>query len=163
VTIAAARPNATGAPGYSETLPCEPESARRARTLVSAALHAWGLEDLAESGTLVVSELISNAVAHTRCRLTRVTIARVGNNTIRVAVADTSRQVPRMLTPTGHSGSGRGLFLVDALSDRWGYDLQRASKVVWAELRGEPKNPSGDAVGERPQDCSAPSACGGTG
>ncbi|MFF0568277.1 ATP-binding protein [Streptomyces sp. NPDC004041] len=135
MTTTGARPNATGAPGYSETLPCASESARRARMLTQTAMHSWGLASLAEDGKLIVSELVSNVIVHTRCHLTRVAITRVGDDTVRIAVADTSPLAPAISTSEDDSGSGRGLFLVDALSDRWGYDLHPASKVVWAELR----------------------------
>ncbi|MGW0530731.1 ATP-binding protein [Streptomyces sp. NPDC003032] len=94
----------------------------------------WGLDTLTDAGTLIVSELVANVIAHTRCRLVRVAITRVGNGSVRIAVADTSRVVPTMTDPPDDAGCGRGLLLVDALSDRWGYDLRRASKVVWAEL-----------------------------
>ncbi|MCX4520321.1 ATP-binding protein [Streptomyces anulatus] len=133
-TMTAARSSATGAPGYSEILPCRPESARRARLLVSTALQTWGFSACADLGTLIVSELIANVVTHTRCRLARVTITRIEDGAVRIAVADTSRSVPTVASPAGDAGSGRGLLLVDALSDRWGYRLHRSSKAVWAEL-----------------------------
>ncbi|MFJ9188297.1 ATP-binding protein [Streptomyces anulatus] len=135
MTTTGARPNATGAPGYSETLPCASESARRARVPTSTAMHTRGLAPLAEDGKLIVSELVSNVIVHTRCHLTRVAITRFGDGTVRIAVADTSPLAPAISISEDDSGSGRGLFLVDALSDRWGYDLHPASKVVWAELR----------------------------
>ena len=56
MTMTAAKPTATGVPGYAETVPCEPESARRARLLVSAALDTWGIGELVEVGTLIISE-----------------------------------------------------------------------------------------------------------
>ncbi|MFF3150261.1 hypothetical protein ACFVRU_53335, partial [Streptomyces sp. NPDC057927] len=51
--MTAARPTATGTPGYTETMPCEPESARRARRLVSAVLNTWGIGELAEVGVQI--------------------------------------------------------------------------------------------------------------
>ncbi|MFJ8842426.1 ATP-binding protein [Streptomyces cyaneofuscatus] len=133
-----AKPKTTGASSFSETLPCRPEAARRARLLVSTALTTWGLNSCTDAGTLIVSELIANAVTHTSCHLARVTIARTGDGAVRIAVADTSKLVPAVTVPTSDSVSGRGLSLVAALSDRWGYDLHRSSKVVWAELRVMP-------------------------
>src|SRR4051812_37753458 len=59
-----ATPRPTGHPGYSETLDRVPESAAVARRLVRTALTAWGLEDLIEDATLVITELVSNAVDH---------------------------------------------------------------------------------------------------
>ncbi|MGA5318923.1 hypothetical protein ACPCIU_00645 [Streptomyces seoulensis] len=55
------RARVTGFPGYSETLPRRPESAAVARRLVRAALAVWTLNELADNGALVVSELVSNA------------------------------------------------------------------------------------------------------
>lgn len=133
--MAAARPTATGAPGYTETMPCEPESARRARLLVTAALDAWGIGELAETAALIVSELIGNAVSHTRCRVVRVVVRRKPGGVVRIGVADNSRAVPELGRPGSHSEDGRGLVLVEALSWRWGYEPRSKGKLVWAELR----------------------------
>lgn len=136
--MTATKPTATGTPGYTETMPCEPESAHRARLLVSAALNTWGIDALVEAGTLVVSELISNAVSHTRCRMVRVVIRRETAEVVRIGVADKCRTPPEPTRPDNHSEDGRGLLLVESLSWRWGYDLHRWGKVVWAELRTPP-------------------------
>ncbi|MFF3692063.1 ATP-binding protein [Streptomyces sp. NPDC002221] len=133
--MTAARPTGTGAPGYTETWPCEPESARRARLLVSAALNAWGADELVDAGTCIVSELVANAVAHTPCRLVRVTIDRASNGVVRIGVADKYRATPELGRPGDGQEDGRGLLLVDAMSWRWGYDRKPWGKVVWAELR----------------------------
>ncbi|WP_329371829.1 SpoIIE family protein phosphatase [Streptomyces sp. NBC_00669] len=45
-------------------LPWAPESAGRARDLTAAELAAWHLDDLADTATLIVSELIGNTVRH---------------------------------------------------------------------------------------------------
>jgi anti-sigma regulatory factor (Ser/Thr protein kinase) len=133
--MTAAKPTTTGVPGYTEPVPCEPESARRARLLVSSALDTWGIGELAEVGTLIVSELISNAVSHTACCLIRVVIRRETTEVIRIGVADNCRDTPSPGCPAGDSEGGRGLLLVESLSWRWGYDLHRWGKLVWAELR----------------------------
>ncbi|WP_351222486.1 ATP-binding protein [Streptomyces sp. NPDC002133] len=141
MTMTATRANAMGAPGYSETLQCEPEAARRARLLVTAALHTWRLGDLTDASRLIVSELVSNAIDHTRCRLVRITVGLVGEGRVRIAVADKSRAAPALRGPGVSSETGRGLLLVNALSHRWGYDRHRWGKVVWAELRLKAEEP----------------------
>ncbi|OIJ96797.1 ATP-binding protein [Streptomyces sp. MUSC 14] len=133
--MTAARTTATGIPGYTQTVPCVPESARRARILVSTALNAWGIGELAEAGTLVVSELITNAIDHTPCRLVRVVIRRQTAEVVRIGVADKCRATPEPGRPDDQAEDGRGLLLVESLSWRWGYDLHRWGKIVWAELR----------------------------
>lgn len=134
MTMTAARPTATGAPGYTETMPCEPESARRARLLVSVALNTWGIGELAENGVQIVAELVNNAVRHTRCRVVRVRVTRPAEGVVRIGVADRCRDTPELGHPDDDSESGRGLSLVEALSWRWGYDRKHWGKVVWAEL-----------------------------
>ncbi|MGW0865349.1 hypothetical protein [Streptomyces sp. NPDC002611] len=57
-------------------MPCEPESARRARLLVIAALNAWDIGELADPGVQIVAEFFNNAFQHTRCRSVRVLITR---------------------------------------------------------------------------------------
>ncbi|MFI2431512.1 ATP-binding protein [Streptomyces sp. NPDC018693] len=132
------RPNMSGVPGYAETMPREPESARRARLLVSASVNTWNLGDLADAGTLIVSELVGNAVRHTSCRLIRVTTRRIAARRVRMEVTDASRALPEMGCGDSNREGGRGLLLVEALSDRWGYDLhgtgRRRWKTTWAEL-----------------------------
>jgi hypothetical protein len=128
------RPTAVGPPGYTETLPCEPETARRARSLVSVALNTWGIAELAEAGTLIISELVGNAVRHTSCRLVRVSVRRVTDDLVRIGVTDKSHALPKMDLVTDGDETGRGLVLVDALSHRWGYDEMPWGKTVWAEL-----------------------------
>ncbi|WP_405536870.1 ATP-binding protein [Streptomyces sp. NBC_00075] len=115
-------------------MPCEPLTARRARLLVSAALHTWDLEELADAGTLMVSELVGNSVQHTACRLIRVSVRRIAVDRVRIGVTDKSRRLPEIGGGEGSREGGRGLFLVEAMGDRWGYDLHRWGKTVWAEL-----------------------------
>jgi anti-sigma regulatory factor (Ser/Thr protein kinase) len=128
------RPAAVGSPGYTETLACEPETARRARRLISAALNTWGIGELADAGALIVSELVGNAVRHTSCRLVRVSVWRVTNDVVRIGVTDKSLALPKIDPAADGDETGRGLVLVDALSHRWGCDEKRWGKTVWAEL-----------------------------
>ncbi|MEU6083763.1 ATP-binding protein [Streptomyces sp. NPDC047108] len=130
-----ARP--TGCPGYSETLPCEPESAATARRLVRAALLAWGLDGYVEDAVVVVSELVGNAVRHSGSRSLRVTVTRPGAARVRIGVVDKSTMPPRPGMPEDEDESGRGLVLVEDLAAVWGSDPLPWGKRVWAELRGE--------------------------
>ncbi len=113
-----ARP--TGHPGYSETLPREPESAAIARRLVRVALSVWGLDDLAEDGALIISELVSNAVQHARRESIQVVIDRPGSARVRLGVVDFSKVPPVRREPDPERESGRGLALVGELAETWG-------------------------------------------
>ncbi|CDR09841.1 ATP-binding protein [Streptomyces iranensis] len=129
------RPAATGHPAYSQSLPCEAESAIRARRLVRAACTAWGLAPLAEAGALIASELVANSVAHSGSRCLRVTVSRPDARWVRVAVIDKSRAQPVQRTANADDESGRGLAIVEAISVRWGTDRLPWGKRVWADLR----------------------------
>ncbi|MFJ6703482.1 MULTISPECIES: ATP-binding protein [unclassified Streptomyces] len=137
--IVSAKPHPTGHPGYSETLPGLEESAEVARRLVRTALAVWHLEELSDPGILLVTELVANAVKHTNTRYVRVIVSRPSPRFVRIGVVDKARLMPEMAKPGDDLlTSGRGLLLVDALAERWGTDLYRWGKQVWAELICEP-------------------------
>lgn len=130
-------PSSLGHPAYSQTMPCAPESARRARLLVSAACAAWGLPGLADAAALVVSELVGNSVRHSGSHLVRVIVSLPEQNRVRVAVVDKSRTLPALRTADDSEEDGRGLAVVEALADRWGTEILRWGKRIWVELRPE--------------------------
>ncbi|MEU8569552.1 ATP-binding protein [Streptomyces pathocidini] len=132
--MTATRPTRIGAPGYTESLPCEAESARRARLLVSTALHTWGLPGLIETGTLLASELVTNAIRHSGSRSVHVSISRLTGDVVRIATTDGSPGMPAAHDAEADDEGGRGLALVDTLADRWGTDLRPRGKTMWAEL-----------------------------
>lgn len=104
-----------------------------ARQFAAEVLTSWGHSaSLLEDAKLVVSELASNAVLHTRSAFS-VEI-RPHGATVRVSVRDASPVRP-VLCNDRTAVSGRGVFLVDALSANWGVDLVPGGKWVWAELR----------------------------
>ncbi|MFH0242307.1 ATP-binding protein [Streptomyces sp. HK10] len=134
-----AEPAGFGDPATAEVrLPNRPESAHTARRLVrSVLLTRWGLsETLAEDTVLLVSELVGNAVRHTGAQSLGLRLRRQRGR-IRVEVRDPSRGLPCLLPVHEFDVSGRGLFLVDHLSDRWGVDLLPLGKTTWFELRAE--------------------------
>ncbi|WP_382465693.1 ATP-binding protein [Streptomyces noursei] len=133
-----ARPAGTGVPGYAQTFPRTPAAAGRARSLVSTALSAWGHEELGYASSQIVSELVNNAVTHTRSSAIQVVISRERFR-VRIGVIDRSLAAPTIRCPDEDAESGRGLVLVAALSASWGYERKQWGKVVWAELTGEGK------------------------
>ncbi|WP_284576880.1 ATP-binding protein [Streptomyces sp. 2P-4] len=130
-------PSAEVEPYYTATLPRVPESARRARSLVTAALGRWGLEEFEDAACLVTTELVANAAAHARSDSLLVRVERIGPRAVRVAVVDRSKVLPCPRDAGPDEESGRGLWLVDALSGgRWGADPLKWGKRVWAVLGG---------------------------
>lgn len=116
-----------------------------------ARLHAkhvlceWGLDGLAKTVELLVSELVTNAI-HASARLNGGPPIRLRlfSDKQRVLIevwdGDTSPPAPKPLTEDGVPAlgeeSGRGLFLVAALSQRWDWfrTQEPGGKVVWAEV-----------------------------
>lgn len=99
------------------------------------ALCVWGLERVRDSGEVVVSELLTNAVVHARRESVRVTATRVSADRIRIAVVDLSKELPMPRAAGDDDEGGRGLKLVAAMSrGQWGVDPLARGKRVWAEL-----------------------------
>lgn len=117
-------------------LPSRPESAAAARRLTQViVLRQWGLTPkLTEDAVLLVSELVGNAVRHTGARVFGLRMRR-RRGWIRIEVRDPSRGLPCLMPVQEMDVSGRGLFLVDKLSDRWGVDLLPRGKTTWFEMR----------------------------
>ena len=110
------------------------DAPRRARRLVRDTLETFS-EDEGELGDaeLVVTELVTNAIRHARSAH-RVEIS-ARRARVRIVVEDADRTLPFAVTVPHDHPSGRGLAIVAALSDTWGYQRTDQGKVVWAELR----------------------------
>ncbi|WP_181799384.1 ATP-binding protein [Kitasatospora acidiphila] len=109
------------------------ETVKAARRLVDETLRGWGLGELTDSTRLLVSELVTNAVRHTGCTRIVVRLAR-DERTVRVSVQDFSCELPLLIQAGLNEERGRGMALVDSMSDRWGVDLKPFGKVVWAQV-----------------------------
>jgi sigma-B regulation protein RsbU (phosphoserine phosphatase) len=87
---------------------------------------------LAERMSLVISELVTNAVVHAGTDLdVRITIDGRG---VYLEVTDGASGHPTPVTPPLAATSGRGLVLIDALTDAWGVTDGEGGrgKRVWA-------------------------------
>lgn len=116
----------------SEQLPAEPESVARARAFVLEACEGWGLSATSETAVLLVSEMATNAVRYARTPVT-VWLARWPDRVV-LSVQDGSTSPPSLGRPDELDESGRGMFLVDSLADRWGEREIPEGKMVWAEI-----------------------------
>jgi anti-sigma regulatory factor (Ser/Thr protein kinase) len=119
---------------YAENYERVPESAAAARRLVGQALDSWGLACLADTATLVLTELVSNAIRHASGEGMRVNVTRLTERRVRVSVLDRDCSRPRMQEPEPGGERGRGLFIVNAESAAWGVDLLPGGKRIWADL-----------------------------
>ncbi|MEV6834632.1 ATP-binding protein [Streptomyces sp. NPDC051133] len=120
---------------YQERYAARPESVTQARRDIALVLETWGLPQLVDVAAQVVTELVANAVEHTDAATVGASITRVGKESARIVVTDTSRTRPTPGTPSPNDEHGRGLLLVEALAYAWGSELVRGGKRIWAELR----------------------------
>ena len=116
-----------------------------ARAHLRQLLSGWGRAELSPDASVVVCELVTNAVAASKER--RLAAAPVlvwlGSDSccLLLAVADVSPRPPVRLNLGPDAEGGRGLALVEALSSRWGWhpaSITGLKKVVWAEWRLRP-------------------------
>lgn len=113
-----------------------PRSVPLARRRLCETLAGWGLEGVVESASLVLSELLTNAVRHGRVpgREIETRFARLPG-VLRIEVHDASAKRPIMGLPGECAAGGWGLPMVDVLAAQWGVsDRCGSGKVVWAEL-----------------------------
>ena len=116
------------------TLPAADHSVRLSRYATRAVLTAWQLSHVEEAATLLVSELVTNAVRHARGTDVITVDLHAARSWLRIEVQDTDRHWPQPRTPDEYDESGFGFILVDALSSNWGVRETDAGKAVWAEL-----------------------------
>lgn len=134
----------------------ERRSVPAAREFAREALEEWDFGSRADEVLLCVSELTTNALLHgvPPGRGFLLQLRRDGGGVLRVEVHDSGGGWPRVPAgvadaaaatvigrraqgvqePPEARESGRGLFLVDALSDKWDVGERSPGKIVWCEF-----------------------------
>ncbi|WP_405485339.1 SpoIIE family protein phosphatase [Streptomyces sp. NBC_00009] len=111
-------------------LESDPAVVAEARKKVTRQLSEWGLDELAYTTELVVSELVTNAIRYAsgpiRLRL-------IVERALICEVSDAGASAPHLRHPRTTDEGGRGLFLVSQFSQRWGARYTLDGKVIWAE------------------------------
>jgi histidine kinase-like protein len=139
----AGAPSGTRSPITTQTLNMDAEAVRAGREFCIATLRRWRATQRCEDITIVVSELLTNALRHAVPGLSRNPPnwpVRLGllcsEPCVLCAVADPSSSIPVPKKPGHLAETGRGLHVVSSLSDKWGYTTYTtpsdAGKVVWA-------------------------------
>ncbi|MFF9074166.1 ATP-binding protein [Streptomyces sp. NPDC014872] len=138
------------------TLPARYEAVSGARRFTRTTLTGWGLDDRFDDVALVVSELVTNALRHAlpsdiapepQEPPVRLHLMRWSSRLV-CAVRDPSQESPIASEAADSAESGRGLFLVESISDSWGWypspflgtegvgaGVMPRGKVVWALFR----------------------------
>ncbi len=112
--------------------PADRHSVSAARRFASEHLDGSPV-DLREAVELMVSELATNCIRHVDSEF-EVAVHRT-DTAIRVEVTDPGAGTPSMRFPGPDEPTGRGLRIVDMLSDAWGVEPGEPSgKTVWFML-----------------------------
>ena len=111
--------------------PQAPSRARRAIERLCGSLDSTVVEQL----KLLATELVTNSCQHAAAKGDPIgLVLAIDDGVVRLSVTDTG---PGFSTPSGEptpdDESGRGLFIVEALADRWGVDADGGTRV-WLEL-----------------------------
>jgi anti-sigma regulatory factor (Ser/Thr protein kinase) len=117
------------------------------RRLLRDHLRRWGVPALADTAELLATEILTNALQHTAGgAVLTATLSPGPEHRLCVEVHDSAAQRFGSSVRAGsgrgaadgdpgeHATSGRGLILVQALSDAWGTRTHDTGKVVWFEL-----------------------------
>ncbi|MFI9201320.1 ATP-binding protein [Streptomyces sp. NPDC053048] len=132
----------------SVTLPSAPASVPTARRYVTDVLAEWGLPDdpdAVDTVRLIVSELATNAVQHTRGQSPTFTVdLRLDRREqLRIGVTDSHPRYPRRLPAAVQQDNGRGMVIIRCLTAEHGGRLSiiptaEGGKTVWIRLPWAP-------------------------
>ena len=110
----------------------QPRSVCGARGFVTDVLTEHHLPLLVDDVRLVVSELATNALVHAHTAFT-VKLRTAMGPAVVLEVGDGSCAGPVLVAATVLDTSGRGMAIVEALTQDWGIDVYEAGgKSVWA-------------------------------
>ncbi|MPY55724.1 SpoIIE family protein phosphatase [Streptomyces spongiae] len=108
----------------------DPAAVAETRREVGERLAEWGLEEVAFTTELVVSELVTNAI---RYATVPIQLRLIRQGTLICEISDGSSTSPHLRRARLSDEGGRGLFLVAELSHRWGTRYTSTGKTIWAE------------------------------
>jgi anti-sigma regulatory factor (Ser/Thr protein kinase) len=151
VTLSAGASQPQPVKARKEYLPARLESAKRARDLTALFLENCKPSPVPDTDVtiLLVSELTANAITATAeamdsgsfSGLQSVVLSlRLFPGHLLIEVIDSSTETPRpKLEENPDAFNGRGLAVVDRLSESWGWHwyLQGSRKVVWCQVKNE--------------------------
>ena len=121
---------------HETVLAAEPGSASEARALVLQHLVEHRLLYLVDDVRMVASELAANAVLHARTAFTLTLEGRVRSVLLTVRDGSPTPPQPSRAGPGGFGTSGRGLVIVNLLSESWGVTRWHGdAKSVWASFQ----------------------------
>ncbi|MEV8531395.1 SpoIIE family protein phosphatase [Streptomyces sp. NPDC051211] len=111
-------------------VPPDPAAVSPVRNACARRLADWGLEDIAFTTELILSELITNAI---RYGTEPIRVRLLYDRSLICEVSDGSSTSPHMRRAEATDEGGRGLFLVAQFAERWGTRYTARGKIIWSE------------------------------
>ncbi|MER6069421.1 ATP-binding protein [Streptomyces sp. NPDC001817] len=128
----------------------EAEEVAALRRTLRFHLERWGLQELSEAAQLCVSELVANVIKHVGPGTPTTLAVSMSGTHLRIEVHDPDpRVLPTLTDVDADAETGRGMALIEAITDRWGIDLAPGRKATWCELRTNLKTADGHTAGSR--------------
>jgi anti-sigma regulatory factor (Ser/Thr protein kinase) len=116
--------------------PPQEASVPKARRFALGVLGDWGVERRVDDLRLCLSEVATNALLHGGSPAAGFTVCLMWRDgAVLLEVHDDGAGRPARRDPGPEDGHGRGLFLVQALSDAWGVRDEPPGKTVWSLFR----------------------------
>lgn len=115
-------------------LPTDTTAPRAAREFLAEACCDSHTASVVEEAQLLVSELVTNAIRYGAPPV-ELQVRCCGDEGLRVRVRDSDPGTPEPRNPGEEAEGGRGLMLVDFISDAWGHDEDIEGKSVWFLLK----------------------------
>ncbi|MFF4038812.1 amino acid permease [Streptomyces sp. NPDC001816] len=117
-------------------LASDPAAVATIRSAVAKQLGDWGLDDLAFTTELIVSELVTNAIRYAGGGPIQVRLIRDRN--LICEVSDTGHTTPNLKHAENDDEGGRGLFIIAQMTHHWGTRYTPTGKTIWTEQDLQP-------------------------
>ncbi|MER6028475.1 amino acid permease [Streptomyces sp. NPDC001851] len=108
----------------------DPAAVATIRTAVTKQLGDWGLDGLAFTTELIVSELVTNAIRYAGGP---IQVRLIRDRTLTCEVSDTGHTSPNLRHAASDDEGGRGLFIIAQMTHHWGTRYTPTGKTIWTE------------------------------
>ena len=126
----------------SLTLPAALSSVSQARKFLRQALADWAVDGFELAAPQVLTELATNAALHARSAYT--VHLQLDDGHLLVEVSDSSLKMPQQRHYGTGATTGRGISLIEALSEAWGVESSPTGKTVWCRVGSDDALPDFD-------------------
>jgi anti-sigma regulatory factor (Ser/Thr protein kinase) len=145
----------------SLTIPGRPEQVSAARAFVSRTLSAHQIDTDNDAAALLTSEIVTNAIAHTKSGVDggTVTIVVIAiPHGVLVEVIDSGSAATPVVKSDLYADDGHGLYLVQHLAAQWGYLRDPAGTTVWFHLAADESQRASEQASPQVESQAAPPA-----